>query len=81
MKLTQEQEAIFDSIMVQPNGLYILTETPRSGKSFFIKYIIQYFQSEGQKVLLLETTGVAAGWLSRTSILTLAMVRLFYVMS
>jgi ABC-type multidrug transport system ATPase subunit len=65
MTLTQEQERVLDFIMTNPKGLHVLTGTPGSGKSFFIKYIIQYLQSNNKTVLLSGTIGAAARRLSR----------------
>jgi ABC-type glutathione transport system ATPase component len=67
MKLTQEQEDVLDSIMAHPKGLHVLIGTPGSGKSYFIKYIIQYLQLKGKTVLLSGTTGAATRRLSKTA--------------
>jgi DNA replication protein DnaC len=67
MTLTQEQEGVLDSIMANPEGLHVLTGTPGSGKSFFIKYITQYLQLKGKTILLSGTTGATARRLSKTA--------------
>jgi type II secretory ATPase GspE/PulE/Tfp pilus assembly ATPase PilB-like protein len=57
MKLNDEQQRVFDSITQNPHGLHILTSTPKSGKTFFVKYITQHFHMHGKNVLLSVTTG------------------------
>jgi ATP-dependent exoDNAse (exonuclease V) alpha subunit len=67
MTLTQEQERLLNSIIANLEGLHVLSETPGSGKSFFIKYITQYFQWKGKTVVLSRTTGAAALRLCKTA--------------
>ena len=44
MTLTNEQQYVFDNVIQNHVGLHILTGTPGSGKTFFIKYLAQHFQ-------------------------------------
>jgi hypothetical protein len=64
MKLNDEQQRVFDSITKNPHGLHILASTPKSGKTFFVKYITHHFHMHGKNVLLLVTTCVATLFLS-----------------
>ena len=67
MMLTQEQEGVLGFIMANPEGLHVLTGTPGNGKSFFIKYIIQYLQLKGKTILQSGTTKAVARWLNKTT--------------
>jgi type II secretory ATPase GspE/PulE/Tfp pilus assembly ATPase PilB-like protein len=59
MVLTEEQQHIMDNILQNPHGLHILAGTPGSGKTFFVKYITQYFQKHDKKIILSATTAAA----------------------
>ena len=56
MVLTEEQQHVMDNILQNSHGLHILTSIPRSGKTFFVKYITQYFQKHDKKIILSATT-------------------------
>lgn len=51
MILTEEQQHVMDNILQNSHRLHILTGTPGSGKTFFVKYIAQYFQKYNKKWL------------------------------
>jgi hypothetical protein len=55
MQLNHEQQKVFHSIIENPQGLHVLTCTPRSGIFFFVKYITQHFQILFKNILLSTT--------------------------
>ena len=61
MTLTNEQQYILDNILQNLVGLHVLSGTPGSGKTFFVKYMAQHFQLLQKNVLMCATTG-AATW-------------------
>ena len=67
MILTEEQQHVMDNILQNSHRLHILTGTPGSGKTFFVKYIAQYFQKHNKKVTLSATTGAAVLRLSKSA--------------
>jgi ATP-dependent exoDNAse (exonuclease V) alpha subunit len=56
--------------------LHVLTGTPGSGKTFFVKYLAQYFQTQNKIVLLSATTGAAALRLSSNASTTHILFRI-----
>jgi Cdc6-like AAA superfamily ATPase len=60
MMLTSDQQRVFHAILQNPTGLHVLTGTPGSGKTFFVKYLAQHFQIQNKLVLLSATIGAAA---------------------
>jgi hypothetical protein len=60
MMLTPDQQRVFHVILQNPTGLHVLTGTPGSGKTFFVKYLAQHFQIQNKLVLLSATIGAAA---------------------
>jgi hypothetical protein len=54
--LNNEQLKVFELLIGQPIGLHILKGTPKSGKTFIIKYFTQYLQMKNKNVLLIATT-------------------------
>ena len=76
MTLTPDQQRVFYVILQNPTGLYVLTGTPGSGKTFFVKYLAQYFQTQNKLVLLSATTGAAALRLSSTASTTHTLFRI-----
>ena len=67
MILTNEQQHVLDNILQNPIGLHVLTSTPGSGKTFFVKYLAQHFQLLQKNILICATTGAAALRLSPTA--------------
>ena len=68
MTLTNEQQHVLDNILQNPIGFHVLTGTPGSGKTFFVKYLAQHFQLLKKNVLICATTGAAALRLSPTAL-------------
>ena len=67
MVLTEEQQHLMDNILQNSHGLHILTDTQGSGKTFFVKYIIQYFQKYDKIIIFSATTGATALRLSKSA--------------
>ena len=67
MMLTPDQQRVLHVILQNPTGLHVLTGTPGSGKTFFVKYLAQYFQIQNKLVLLSATTGATALRMSSTA--------------
>ena len=67
MVLTEEQQHVMDNILQNSHGLHILTSIPRSGKTFFVKYITQYFQKHDKKIILSATTWAVTLRLSKSA--------------
>jgi UDP-N-acetylmuramyl tripeptide synthase len=67
MQLNHEQQKLFHSIIENPQGLHVLTCTPESNKTFFVKYITQHSQTLGKNVLLLATMGTLVFHLCSTT--------------
>ena len=75
MMLIPDQH-VFLAILQNPTGLHVLTGTPGSGKTFFVKYLAQYFQTQNKLVLLSATTSAAALRLSSTASTTHTLFRI-----
>ena len=67
MVLTEEQQHVMDNILQTSHKLHILTDTQGSGKTFFVKYITQYFQKHDKIIILSATTGAATLKLSKSA--------------
>jgi ATP-dependent exoDNAse (exonuclease V) alpha subunit len=76
MMLTPDQQRVFHVILQNPTGLHVLTGTPGSGKTFFVKYLAQYFQTQNKLVLLSTATSAAALRLSSTASTTHSLFRI-----
>jgi primosomal protein N' len=53
--LIKEQKHIFELLTSTNKRLHTLQGPPRSGKTFFVRYLIHQLQLQGKKVLLLIT--------------------------
>ena len=65
--LTNEQQYVLNNILHNPIGLHILIGTPRSGKTFFVKYMAQHFRLSQNNVFMCATTGTVTLRLSLTA--------------
>ena len=59
-----QKQAVFEAAQ---NGLFILTGGPGTGKTTTINAIIQYFEAEGNTILVAAPTGRAAKRMSETT--------------
>lgn len=65
MMFSEEQQHIMDNIVRYRQRLHFPTCTPGSGKTFFVKYIAQYFYIHNKIVILSTTTKAIPLRLSR----------------
>ena len=65
--LTEAQQRIMDNIVQNLQGLHIFTNTPESGKLFFVKYIAQYFQIHNKRVICFGSSRAIALRLSKSA--------------
>ena len=63
-QLADEQSIIFETVLKDSIGMHIISGTPRSGKSFLIRYLSYHFISTNKTVLITASTGTAATRLS-----------------
>ncbi len=64
--LNDGQLRIFDILVNETKGLHVLEGILGSGKTFFMKYLTHYLQTQGKNVLLTTTTiGTTTLWLSQ----------------
>jgi hypothetical protein len=71
---------IFDILINETKGLHVLEGIPRSGKTFFVKYLTHYLQTQGKNVLLTTTTtGVATLRLSNILVLYILNLEFLFV--
>ena len=70
IELGEEQKTAFDSIKTfikeQNNSAYLLTGAAGVGKSYLIKYIVDWLEQEGIQYQLCAPTHKAAFFVSKT---------------